>query len=276
MDTGVYSRGQLIDRGLPRRDFERAVADGDLVRLRHGWYATQGAMPEVVRAVKAGGVLSCASALRLHGVWVLPTDRLHVRGNAATARAHPTWCRRYGRQSPEVAAVDDLPTALLHAVRCLSREGFAVVCESVLNKGLMTPSALETLFGGSPAAMRALTMCDGRAESGTETMVRLRLRTCGATITPQAQIPEVGRVDLLIGASMIIEVDGFAYHADPEAFENDRLRDLHARAVGYDPIRLTYRQVVYQWDVVGPLLAELISRGDHLRPLGSRFRHSRV
>lgn len=165
-------------------------------------------------------------------------------------------------------AVDDLPTALRHAARCLPTEEFVVICDSILNRGLLTPSALEAELGGTPRSVQdALSLADGRAESGTETMVRLRLRRPNLQIRTQVSIPGVGRVDLVVGTSMIVEVDGYEYHADPDRFENDRLRDLQARALGFHPIRLTYRQVVHQWDLVAPLLAELINRGDHRRPL---------
>lgn len=267
MDTGVYTRGQMLAR-WPRREIDRAIAAGELVNLRRRWWARRDADEEVVRAVRAGGVLTCTSALRKHGVWTPPTDRLHIRGNDATSRLHPDWCRLYGRQPAESDALDDLPTALLHAARCLPSEDFVVVCDSVLNNKSMSTTDLAVLFATHPkTVVRSLERCDGRADSGTESMVRVRLARQNLQIRSQVFIPEVGRVDFVIGRSMIIEVDGFEYHADPQTFENDRLRDLHARALGYHPIRLTYHQVVHQWSVVGPLLAEMIQRGDHRRPL---------
>ncbi|MCF8589527.1 endonuclease domain-containing protein [Gordonia liuliyuniae] len=267
MDTGVYSRGQMLAR-WPRREIDRAITDGRLVSLRRRWWARLDADPDVVRAVRAGGVLTCTSALRRHGVWVPPTDRLHIRGNDATSRLRPDWCRQHGRQPAECEAVDDLPTALLHAARCLPSEDFVVICDSVLNRQLMSATDLAVLFATHPkCVVHSLELCDGRADSGTESMVRLRLRAPNLKVRPQVYIPGVGKVDFVVGRSMLIEVDGFEYHAAPHAFENDRLRDLHARALGYDPIRLTYTQVVHQWSVVGPLLAEMIRRGDHQRRL---------
>ncbi|MDR2280340.1 MAG: endonuclease domain-containing protein [Gordonia sp. (in: high G+C Gram-positive bacteria)] len=266
MDSGVFRRGKLLDR-MPRAAVDRAIADGSLTQIRHGWLATPTAHPDAVRAVQAGGVLTCSSALRLHGVWTPPTMKFHVRG-IGRGRTHPTWCRQHGVQPPADDAVDDLPTALRHAARCLPSEDFVVVCDSVLNRRLMTPSALEAEFGGAPRSVyRALAAVDGRAESGTETMVRLRLRAPNRSIRPQVRIPGVGRVDLVVGRSLIIEVDGAAYHVDPVQFEKDRLRDLTAWTLGYRPIRLTYQQVVYQWDEIGPLLLQIIRRGDHLKPL---------
>ena len=267
MDTGVARWGTLRERAS-RAEIDRAVADGDIIKLRRDWYATPTAHPDVVRAVMAGGVLSCASALALHGVWVPPMDKLHIRGNDATARLHPDWCRQRGRQPAERAAVDDLETSLRHAAKCLPEEDFIVICDSLLNRGLVAPSTLEYWFGSGPRTVtERLQRCDGRAESGTETMARLRFQSRNLRVRTQVRIPEVGRVDMVIGESLIVEVDGYAYHADPETFENDRLRDLHAKALGYNVIRLTFKQVVYQWNVVEPLILEIVRRREHLKPL---------
>jgi very-short-patch-repair endonuclease len=43
---------------------------------------------------------------------------------------------------------------------------------------------------------------------------------------------------------LIVETDGYRYHRGRAAFEEDRARDLRLRALGYEVIRLTYRQVV--------------------------------
>ncbi|WOC11403.1 hypothetical protein [Gordonia sp. MP11Mi] len=274
MDTGVYRWGQLTARA-PRIELRHAIADGTLVRLRRGWYALASARNETVHAVRAGGVLSCASALRMHGVWVPPANKLHIRGNDGATRDHPDWCRQSGRQPPELSAVDDLLTALRHASRCLSPEDFVVVCDSVINLGLMTSADLVAEFAGGPRRLRrVLDRIDGRAESGIETMVRLRLQSEHIRARPQVTIPMIGRVDFLVGTSLIIEVDGAAFHLNTDAYENDRLRDLRAHAFGYHPVRLTYAQVVYQWSSVGPLLVELVRRGEHMRcvevpPLGT-------
>lgn len=261
MDSGVFKRAKLLET-MSRAEFEKAIAVGELRQLRHGWVATAFADPAVVRAVQAGGVLTCASALKRHGVWVAPTSKLHVRGSTSSVRNHPAWCKQHGRPPKVTGAVDDLPTALRHAARCLPTEEFIVICDSILNRGILTPSALDAELGGtSKSVQRALSWVDGRAESGTETLVRLRLSSRNLPVQPQVEVPGVGRVDLVVGTAMIIEVDGYEYHADPAQFEKDRLRDLQARAIGFNPIRLTYSQVIYQWNVVDPLLLELIRRG---------------
>jgi very-short-patch-repair endonuclease len=42
---------------------------------------------------------------------------------------------------------------------------------------------------------------------------------------------------------LIVETDGYRYHSGREAFEDDRARDLRLRALGFEVMRLSYRQV---------------------------------
>jgi very-short-patch-repair endonuclease len=43
---------------------------------------------------------------------------------------------------------------------------------------------------------------------------------------------------------LIAETDGYRYHRGRAAFEDDRTRDLELRTLGYEVIRVSYRQVV--------------------------------
>jgi very-short-patch-repair endonuclease len=43
---------------------------------------------------------------------------------------------------------------------------------------------------------------------------------------------------------VVVETDGYRYHRGRAAFEADRSRDLELRAMGFEVIRLTHRQVV--------------------------------
>ena len=42
---------------------------------------------------------------------------------------------------------------------------------------------------------------------------------------------------------LIVETDGYRYHRGRAAFEDDRARDLRLTTLGYEVIRLSYRQV---------------------------------
>jgi very-short-patch-repair endonuclease len=42
---------------------------------------------------------------------------------------------------------------------------------------------------------------------------------------------------------LIVETDGYRYHRGRVAFEDDRARDLEQRALGFEVVRLSHRQV---------------------------------
>ena len=52
-------------------------------------------------------------------------------------------------------------------------------------------------------------------------------------------------VDLLWAAQrLVVEFDGFQFHADRAAFERDRRRDAELQARGYRVIRVTWRHLI--------------------------------
>jgi hypothetical protein len=44
--------------------------------------------------------------------------------------------------------------------------------------------------------------------------------------------------------TLIVELDGRAYHSDPTAFESDRVRDARLQRAGYRVLRVTYRRFI--------------------------------
>jgi very-short-patch-repair endonuclease len=59
---------------------------------------------------------------------------------------------------------------------------------------------------------------------------------------------------------LVVETDGHKYHRGRVAFEDDRTRDLKLRALGYDVIRLTHRQVVGNSEEVLATLERALGR----------------
>lgn len=51
-------------------------------------------------------------------------------------------------------------------------------------------------------------------------------------------------------AKLIVEIDGFAYHASRNAFEADRRRDADLAAAGFRVVRVTWRQLVQEREAV--------------------------
>ena len=234
-----------------------------------------------VAAVRVGGALTSVSAGIRYGLWTLDDGLLHVSvaQNASRLRS-PTdvrvpldmeahgVCVHWGRPRTAAAAtVAPVAAALIHAIECQSEELAIVMIDSALNKGLVTVAQLRrAALLRSLRYARAIARCDPLSESGTETLVRLRLRRRGIRVRTQFRRPGVGRVDLLIGDRLIIECDSAQFHDGDESQERDYERDLLLIDGDYLVLRLRYRHVIYEWDRVEPIILGLIRRGRHLNP----------
>ena len=269
---GVASCDELRSHGHSLRDVDREVRRGAAERLRRGWIALPGAPADVVAAVTAGGVVSCLSALRRHAVWTGLDERLHVRvprfahlaGDAEPLALTFHRSLQLRDVVPARGGVDSLGWSIAHAVSCQQRSDAVASLDSVLHRGLMTRASLSRLLGQLPATFRDyLTLCDPRAESGVETRARLGLRAVNIRCRPQVRIDGVGRVDLLVGDRLVIEVDGARWHSGPDAVRADKARDLAAAERGYLVLRLTYEQVMFEWPRVVAVIRGMVARGEH-------------
>ncbi|KXO98218.1 type IV toxin-antitoxin system AbiEi family antitoxin domain-containing protein [Tsukamurella pseudospumae] len=127
-DAGVISRARLIALGAEPREISKLRHAGVLLVIRRGWYAVAGADTAVITAVRAGGTVTCVSALAFHPeVWVPPgVQRTHIRwpvhraelrgsGKVAqqrTARAAMAARRQRDRgRNPRRADTDDIGCA---------------------------------------------------------------------------------------------------------------------------------------------------------------------
>lgn len=257
--VGVYRRADLPGT---RAEVRRAVAAGQLRRLRHGWYARPDADEKVVRAVTAGGCLTCVSALELHGVWSPPGDRLHLRTTQDLTS-------KYARcpvptHEPMIGPVDEPLVAWRAAVRCTSAEYAVAITDSTLRLGLVQPEEVAAL-PDSLAAVRD--WVDPRAEAGTESLVRYRLQRIGIRVTPQVVIEPVGRIDMIVGDRVALECDSREHHTSLDAYRNDRRRDRILLGMGYYPCRLTYEDVMFRWDSAVQTILAVVRRDAHRRRL---------
>ncbi|MGW9263982.1 hypothetical protein [Gordonia terrae] len=188
---GVVATHQLLAAGETTASIRDARRSGRLTSIRHGWYRTPTADPEVVGAVADDGVVSCASALRRHGLWIPEHPAaLHSRVTRHQRRRSHDRCRRSGRPTPARGAVDDVATALQYAARCFDVEGFVILCDSALNSGKITPERLRAEFDDAPMFIRrAIGRTNRLAASGTETAARLRLESAGLRVAVQHRVP---------------------------------------------------------------------------------------
>jgi very-short-patch-repair endonuclease len=263
--------GQLIGSGWTRHEIRIRVARGSLRRIARGWYDLGTSSADEHTAAASGTRIGCLTGLRDHGVWVPPTTHPHVIAprwvNTSTRAAVKHELPR-GHSWPRRTIVFGLVDCLRQVLRHHDVETSLIVLESVINLRMVPQSVVVGLTRECPPrrAGQLRARLDPKAESGTETRVRLFLARRGYRVRSQVVIPRVGRVDLLVGESLIIECDSHAHHTGESAYWSDRTRDLRAAALGYRVIRLTWEQVFLDWEVTQALLVEHLRGRAYRRP----------
>lgn len=278
MRRGPVARtADLAALGVRERELTRAVRAGEVVRLRQGVYALPD-VPAVFRHATAhGGVPGCAEAARLHGLWVLDGAADHVwmgdggtpHGScAASATAGGSAaCRVHWDEG--VAVIGELPpvhNVLLQMSQCESEEAFFAAYESALRLSKISPAGIAWLWRHLPVRMRwMLDIARSDADSGLESLVRLRLHLLGVSVRTQFSIRGVGEVDILIGDRLLIECDGRENHEREQQRHKDLLRDAAAAALGYETLRFDYALIVHDWCRVEAAIIAKIEARAHLR-----------
>jgi very-short-patch-repair endonuclease len=276
---GIARTAELLQLGSSRKGLARAVREGRVLRIREGVYAHPGTSLQLRHAVRHGGRLACASALRERGLWTIDDGGLHVHFGAeghqyghadCTQKVVAHWSGRTGRRW-----VLGVPESLAQLSRCGNAEDFLVALESALSTSprMLAPSQLQDLRRRiAPDARPALDFARHDAGSGIESLARWRLHLLGIECATQVVIVGVGRVDLVIGDRLILELDGERHHAGAEAFERDRRRDAIAAAQGFQTLRYSYRQVMYDWPTVEAAVLAAVRQGFHESAAGRRYR----
>ena len=112
---------------------------------------------------------------------------------------------------------------------------------------------------GSPAARRLLQGAADGTHSEAERLIVKILRGAGLDGW-RANYP-VGEytVDIaFLGPKVAIEVDGFAFHSDPEAFQKDRVRQNKLALRGWQVLRFTWLDLIeYPERVLATILSAI-------------------
>lgn len=277
---GLAATHELYARGHTRNSLAIDVADGHIIRVRQGWYLLPSTAESSVRAARVGGRLGCLSAARHYGLSVRGNDDVHVSLPPHTSRLRsPTDRRRRlaGLEDTGIVAhwtddgnggsryaTDPLKSVLQMAL-CVSPERTVAAIDSAIRLRLVTLDNWTRAIAGLPRRLRRLlARANGASESITESITRFRLNMLGIEPRLQVRISGVGRVDMVIGDRLVLEIDGYAYHSDKERFEADRRRDARLSARGYRVLRFSYDQIFNHWSEVKSAILAAIARGDHL------------
>lgn len=262
---GVVSARLLRRHGDPHEALDVLLSSGTVHRVRRGWYDLPDADSAVLSAVASGGVLTCVSALRFHGVWVPPSETIHARParDCMNLAAGVQQCAMGRRFPAPVLAVDPVALSLRAASGCLSREYLTAAVDSAIESRQVTRRDLDrSLWWATGRAHEVLGRTDW-AQSGTESLVRQRLRGLHLRVRTQVAIDGVGRVDLLVGDRLVIETDSAAHHSGVEAYREDRRRDLVLASLGYRVLRLSWEQVMLDWPAVVGAILRIVDAGEH-------------
>jgi very-short-patch-repair endonuclease len=268
---GVGTRRTLLAAGWRERHLTEGVASGQIIRIRNGWYALPDASHIDVAAVRAGGRVTGVSLVRALGGWTVDDGILHVAvlPNASRLQVVSSTIRRHWARSLDVPDLDSSRDTVSNSIAILARtESIAdavVAIDSALNLGLLGASEWRRVMQGLSQGRTALSRyVDGRSQSGLESRCRMSIRGRGVRLQTQVHIGGVGTVDILIGERLVVELDGYRFHSDQHAFENDRRRDLELARRGYRVLRLSYRQVMNSWDSSEDVILRLVRAGEHL------------
>jgi very-short-patch-repair endonuclease len=262
--------------GLSERDIARLVRDGKLVRVRVGSYARVDSHAHALQALRVGGRLTCVSELARRGVFVhggagdlvgerarvhvqleLNASRLGLRTDKRDTRLHWVTLRR--GVAPRAVSVD-LFDALVQSAGCQSPRAFIASVDSALHLGLLHADDVDAVFAALPRRFRRLRgLVDGRAESGSETLVRLMLRALGRRAELQVVIRGAGRVDLVVDGWLVVECDSKAFHGSWDQQREDRRRDQALAALGYVVYRPIAEDILYHPDIVVAALKGLLA-----------------
>lgn len=262
---GGLAYGTVLQKhGVSRPQLTKAVRAGSLERLRPGLFATSDLDDDVRCAAIHGGALTCTVALRLHGIWVLSNERQpHVWvGRRGRVHEHSGCrCKSHFFRGQVPMGFVPVETALIHLHRCEGDESFFASLESALRLRKLSHAAMLRVRAALPTYARWLVdLARDDADSGLESILRLRLHILGLVLSSQVVLTGVGRVDFMIGDRLILEVDGRENHASAEHRHRDLTRDAAASALGFETLRFDYAQVIHDWPSVQAAVLAALTR----------------
>jgi very-short-patch-repair endonuclease len=266
---GVVSIRQLREAGVSDDAARARVRAGRLHRVHRGVYAVghprlslEGRWMAALLACGSGEatvVLSHRAAAALWGL-LPPADGavdVSVAGSGGRRRRRGVRIHR---------------SSTLTADQTTRRRGIPVTTPARTLADLRRAVIANGLWGsGSHEEVRrairqaeALGLPPGDENLGDRTRSELErrfLRLCRSHGLPAPEVnTRIGRfeVDFLWpDRRVIVETDGYRYHRGRVAFEDDRARDLALRALGYDVVRLTHRQLMDEPAAVASVLRSL-------------------
>ncbi len=261
LQHGNVTRKQLRALGLGSEAIKYAVATGRLHRVHAGVYAVgRPARTDLERA--AAAVLACGDRAMLSHSSALALWELRAGGWPAGIEVTVAGRRRY-----RPGIVIHSSTTLLrrdvrhrHGIRVTSPARTLLDCTPRLSDRALTRSINDALRAGilkrdqltellgrcgpHPGAPRLRPFSEAEARPTRSVLEDDFLAFCGRFGLPRPQLNVVlggYEVDAYFQAEqVIVELDGWGFHSNRDAFERDRVRDADALAAGIETLRITW------------------------------------
>jgi len=270
---GIVTRLHASARHVAPQVLRAAVRDRALHRVRPGVFATRerwdGANRHERYVLTVRGLLlahpdwvaSHHAALALHGLPLhdVDLDLVDVAAPVRASKVRPGLHVHVATSQQLARASRDEERAVCPAEACVltaAASGFdagVVAMDAALHRrlvtqeGLMAATALRGARYGVATARDAIRAADPRCESPGETLTRLVLVAAGLDVRSQVDIADgdgfIGRVDLLVGARVVVEFDGAVKYDRLEGrreLMKEKRREERLRDAGYRVVRVTW------------------------------------
>ena len=275
---GVITHAQARAAGLSRRTVARRVQSGQWRRCSRGVYFVDDRpfsdAARIRAAVWGYGLQAAASGLTAaywHGLtqFAPATVEVTVPRDSHGRRHEGTRVRRRDLHRADVVELNGMRVTALDLTvveAAAQRGGGAPLMDTALQRRHVDlPSLWRTHLRnkgrtGAPRSRLLLQAAAGEAHSVAERILHQLLRDAG--ITGWKANYRVGgyRVDVGFGARKVaIEVDGFAFHSDPDAFQIDRQRQNDIVLLGWQVLRFTWLDLTTYPERVVALICTAIS-----------------
>lgn len=260
---GVFARWQLLELGLEKNLIQRRIEGGLLIPVFQGTFtlghrriSRQGYWMAAVLASGPGAVLSHASAMELWGIRE-STGPIEVLRRSGGVHRRRTGIRLHQtRRLPKehVACEQGIPVTTIErafldmAARLSAKqlERDLVAAERIGRVQWLRLNGIVACGRGRKGAgklRRVVAAVDPRAASTLSPLEVDFLALCREYGIP---LPEVNvmvagyLVDFVWPSErLVVETDGYTYHADRRAFESDHERTVALTAAGYEVHRAT-------------------------------------
>ncbi len=252
---GAARWAQLRDLGVTHHAL-RVVDASRIARPYPGTYVLPGVDPAIAAAVTLSGVVSHASAARLHGLDLhSPPKIIEVTvARGCRQRAHGVHVRA-ADLAPEDREPTQPITSLLRTVRDCARTmpllHAVILLDGVVRDGRLSMTDLrhlaQTARGRGSARLRcAIGFVDALCGSPLETILRLLTEILLLRVETQVWVEGAGPVDILVDRWLILEGDGFAFHSSRQHYRRDRSRGNVAAEQRLVTLRFTWEDLQFR------------------------------